>query len=89
MNTTLKQRLKADAHHLHPVVMIGAKGLTPAIIAETDIALETHELLKVKINGAEKAHRHEMAEQLCTALHATLVQLIGNIAVLYRKRTKP
>ena len=85
MDTPLRQALKAKAHHLKPVVLLGAKGLTPAVISETDVALVAHELIKVKINGAEKEDRQAMAAELCQALQAELVQLIGNTAILYRQ----
>lgn len=85
MDKSLKQTLKASAHHLRPVVLLGAKGLTPAVIEETNIALLAHELIKVKINGAEKNDRQVMAAELCDALQASLVQLIGNTAIIYRK----
>ncbi len=85
MDTSIKQALKAKAHHLKPVVLLGAKGLTPAVVSETNLALLTHELIKVKINGAEKTERQAMATDLCQQLQAELVQLIGNTAVLYRK----
>ncbi|PWY56642.1 ribosome assembly RNA-binding protein YhbY [Legionella qingyii] len=85
MDTALKKSLKAQAHHLKPVVLLGAKGLTEAVIAETDIALLSHELIKVKINGAEKEDRIIMADELCQQLHAELVQMIGNTVIMYRK----
>ncbi len=85
VNTSFRQDLKAQAHHLKPVVLLGAKGLTPAVIEETNVALVAHELIKEKINGAEKADRQTMAAELCQALKAELVQLIGNTAVIYRK----
>lgn len=85
MDASLKKSLKAQAHHLKPVVLLGAKGLTEAVIAETDIALLSHELIKVKINGAEKEDRIIMADELCQQLHAELIQLIGNTVIMYRK----
>lgn len=85
MDTSFKQSLKAQAHHLKPVVLLGAKGLTEAVIAETDIALASHELIKVKISGAEKEDKLQMATELCEKLQAELVQLIGNTAIIYRK----
>lgn len=85
MDTSFKQALKAKAHHLRPIVLLGAKGLTPAVVEETNIALLTHELIKVKINGAEKTDRQMMANDLCDQLQAELVQLIGNTAIIYRK----
>lgn len=85
MDSSLKKTLKSQAHHLKPVVLLGAKGLTEAVVAETDIALLSHELIKVKINGAEKEDRLIMAEELCQQLHAELVQMIGNTVIMYRK----
>ncbi len=85
MNTSFKQALKVKAHHLKPVVLLGAKGLTPAVIEETNIALLSHELIKVKINGAEKADRQIIAADMCQQLGAELVQLIGGTAIIYRK----
>ena len=85
MDTSFRQTLKAKAHHLRPVVLLGAKGLTPAVVDETNIALSSHELIKVKINGAEKADRQIIATELCQQLQADLVQLIGNTAIIYRK----
>lgn len=85
INTSLKQALKSQAHHLKPVVLLGSKGLTPAVVEETNIALIAHELIKVKINGAEKEDRILMANDLCKQLDAHLIQLIGNTAVVYRK----
>ena len=85
MKTSFKQDLKAKAHHLKPVVLLGAKGLTPAVVEETNNALLIHELIKVKISGAEKPERLIIANELCEQLGADLVQLIGSTAILYRK----
>ncbi|STX30097.1 putative RNA-binding protein [Legionella beliardensis] len=86
MDSTFKQALKARAHHLKPVVLLGAKGLTPAITEETNVALNAHELIKVKINGAEKEDRQKMAADLCQQVGAELIQMIGNTVVLYREK---
>jgi len=85
MDTSTRQALKAQAHHLKPVVLIGAKGLTDAVINETEHALVAHELIKVKINGAEKEDRQLMSQELCERLNAVLVQSIGNTAIIYRE----
>lgn len=85
MDTSVKQSLKARAHSLKPVVLIGAKGLTPAVVEETNAALLAHELIKVKLYGVEKPERKLIAESLCESLKAELVQLIGNMVVVYRK----
>ena len=64
---------------------MGVKGLTDAVVEETNIALLSHELIKVKINGAEKADRQLIAAELCKQLQAELIQLIGSTAIIYRK----
>jgi RNA-binding protein len=88
VDKVLKQSLKIQAHHLKPVILLGAKGLTEAVINETDIALLTHELIKVKINGAEKEDRLTMATNLSEQLKADIIQQIGHTLVLYRKNEK-
>ncbi len=85
MDTAVRKSLKAKAHHLKPVILLGAKGLTPGVIEETNIALLTHELIKVKINGAERDARVVIANEICSQLQAELVQLIGCTAIIYRK----
>ncbi len=85
MDTLSKQALKAKAHHLKPVILMGSKGLTPAVVNETNVALIAHELIKVKINGAEKEDRLQITAELCQQLQAHLIQFIGHTAVLYRK----
>jgi RNA-binding protein len=81
-----KIRLRAQAHALKPVVLLGQHGYTPAVQAEIDHALEDHELIKVKIPGDDRTFRTEIITQICQELHAELVQTIGKVAVLYRKR---
>jgi RNA-binding protein len=92
MKPTLKPAqirfLRAQAHHLNPVVMVGGKGVTETLLAELDSALNCHELIKVSI-AAPREERKEIAAMLCEASKATLVQLIGGIAVLYRPALKP
>ncbi len=79
-----KRELKQQAHHLHPVIIMGQHGLTPAVIAETEIALNAHELIKVKINGQDRDERKEITTALCEATQSELVQSIGNMAIIYR-----
>lgn len=85
MDKSFIRALKARAHHLNPVILVGAKGLTEALLAETNQALITHELIKVKIHGQEREERASMAQSIAEALDAHLVQLIGTIAVFYRE----
>ena len=75
---------RADAHHLDPVVMIGADGLTPAVIKEADGALNAHGLIKVRVLGDDRAAREAMYAQLCDELNAAPIQHIGKLLVLWR-----
>ena len=84
MNAVDKKRLKAEAHTLKPVVMIGQAGLTGAVLAEIELALDNHELIKVKIR-AERDERQKISEEIVLSTRAELVQSIGQIAVLYRQ----
>ena len=81
-----KRSLKARAHKLRPVVMVGARGLTEAVIRETDQALSHHELIKVKLAGRERRAVEALTDQLALATGAELVGIVGRIAVLYRLR---
>lgn len=80
MNAAEIRKLRATAHNLNPVVMIGQAGLTAAVLAEIDGALNAHELIKIKIR-AEKEERIQISQQT----GAELVQNIGQITVVYRK----
>lgn len=85
MDNKQKAVLVGKAHHLNPVVMIGQKGLTANVIAETEQALNAHELIKVKVVADDKQLRTEIINQLCSELNAEHLKLIGNIAIIYRK----
>ena len=87
MNSVDKKQLRANAHALKPVVMIGQSGLTDAVLAEVELALDSHELIKVKIR-AERDERKQISEKMCAMTGAELVQSIGQIAVLYRLNPK-
>ncbi len=80
-----KRQLKGRAHHLKPVVMIGQHGLTENVLNEIEIALETHELIKVRVSGADRDERKAMQEKIRQQSGAELVQSIGHIAVYYRR----
>ena len=75
---------RAAAHHLAPVVMIGADGLTPAVLRETDAALGAHGLIKLKVFDEDRQAREDMLAQICDRLSAAPVQHIGKLLVLYR-----
>ncbi len=85
MEAKRKHRLKARAHTLKPVVLLGQRGLTDAVLAEIDHALTAHELIKVRVNADDRKARQEMVRTICERLHAEPVQLLGRVVTLYRK----
>ena len=82
--TQIKQ-LKALAHKLKPIVTVGQHGMKESINDEIAIALDFHQLIKVKINLGDRDERDQLVKELNTHHKAELIQRIGNIAVLYRR----
>jgi len=87
VNPTDKKKLRADAHTLKPVVTIGQSGLTAPVLAEIELALDHHELIKVKIR-AERDSRKLISEQIHNETGAEIIQSIGQIVVIYRLNPK-
>jgi len=89
MSLTQKQKrhLIGLAHKLKPVVMTGNAGLTEGVLAETEGALEHHELIKVKLR-AERDERAEMQAAIVAATQAEVVQAVGQVLVLFRRNPK-
>lgn len=87
---TSKQRkyLEKEAHDMQPVVIIGGAGLTEGVIQMVETSLAAHELLKIKFNEY-KEEKHELTDAICSNCNATLVRIIGNVAILYREAEKP
>lgn len=80
-----KRHLKAMAHPLRPVVIVGDNGLTEAVLAELENAIDHHELVKVKIRTGDRDGRQEMVMRLCEQTGAQLVQRVGHIVTLFRR----
>jgi RNA-binding protein len=83
-----KRYLRGIAHGLGPVIMIGQKGITPAVLKELDGALSFHELVKVKLADADREQRSESIEMLRAQSKAELVQTVGRIACFFRRNSK-
>ncbi len=81
-----RRTLRAAAHHLHPLVAIAGKGLTPTVMTEIDRCLTAHELIKVKLMGIEREDRAALLDQICAELKCAPVQHIGNILILWREK---
>jgi RNA-binding protein len=81
-----KQFLKGLAHPLAPVVRVGRGGVSNAVIEETKKSLQSHELIKVRIDADDSAVRKELAEKLASSADAHVAGMIGKTLILYRER---
>ena len=88
MELSERQRkyLRGLGHALNPVLLLGQHGVTPAVVAEMQRALQDHELIKVKFRGAEREDRDAGLAQLATATESVLIQRIGHTALYYKRR---
>lgn len=80
-----KRYLRGLAHDLKPVILVGAKGITDNLVAETGLAIDRHELIKVRVAAGDRELRDLWIAELCERADSALVARIGNIAVLYRR----
>jgi RNA-binding protein len=90
MELTPRERsaLRAAAHPLRPVVLIGDNGLTEAVLKEIDLNLSAHELIKVRAGTADREAREEMLSAICEALSCAAVHHLGKMLILYRYGAK-
>lgn len=84
LNPKERQALKARAHGLKPVVLLGNAGLSGPVMKEIDRALAAHELIKVKVPGEDRDERDSLFAEVAEALSAARVQAIGKLLVIYR-----
>ena len=86
LTSTQRRALRARAHSLSPVVMVGDAGLTTPVLNEIHRNLASHELIKIRVMSDEHAARDRFMGEICATLHAAPVQHIGKILVIYRPR---
>ncbi|NRO98458.1 RNA-binding protein [Paraburkholderia sp. NMBU_R16] len=79
-----RAELRAQAHALKPVVLIGGDGLTDAVLAEIKVHLAAHELIKIRVFGDEREARAAIYEQICDTLGAAPIQHIGKLLVVWK-----
>ena len=84
LKASQKKNLRAQVHHLKPVVTVADKGLSESVVAEIERALNDHELIKIKLR-ADRDTRKAWVESIATQCKAELVQSIGQVASFYRK----
>ena len=80
-----RRALRAKAHHLQPVVIIGQHGASPAVLHEIDQALLKHVLIKVRVFSDDRTEREELLQRICAEMECTAVQHLGKVLVLWRE----
>ena len=84
-----KNYLRGIAHNKNPVVSIGGKGLTDAVMNEIELALEKHELVKIKLPSNSKSEKVALMALITSKSDSEPVQLIGRVGVIYRPAQEP
>lgn len=85
LTSVQRRALRAQAHHLNPVVSVAGNGLSPSVLAEINHNLAAHELIKVRVYGEDRDAREQLMNNICEQTGAASIQHIGNILVLWRK----
>ena len=85
LEKSFKYQLKSQAHSLKPVVLLGTKGLTQAVMDEIEQVLLVNELIKIKLAGIERDERKNVVQTICQSVNAHFIQVIGQVATIYRK----
>ena len=83
-----KKRLRGLGHKLKPVITVGTGGLSDSLLVEFERSLEHHELMKVKVTTGDRDERETAIRTLCEYSSAQLIQRVGNIGLLFRKKKK-
>jgi RNA-binding protein len=86
LTSQTRRTLKSKAHSLRPVVIIGGRGITPSVLLEIDAVLQTHELIKIRVNAENREDRQEMIKQIIEHTQAEIVGVVGHVVVIYRKK---
>ena len=88
LNTKQIKQLKSLGHQLNPIVTVGQHGMKESINTELALALDFHQLVKIKVGLGDREKRNELIDTLTTHHSATLIQRIGNIALLYKRNSE-
>ena len=83
-----KKHLRRLGHDLHPIVLVGQRGLTPGVVGELKLALEHHELVKLRARVGDRESRDEIFAELARQTGSEFVYRIGNVALFYRQNNE-
>ena len=83
-----KKTLRGFGHKLKPVILVGAGGLSESLLEEFERSLEHHELMKIRVSTGDREQRDAIIATLCERSGAELVQRVGNVGLLFRRKRK-
>jgi RNA-binding protein len=83
-----KKHLRKLGHDLHPVVLVGQRGLNPGVVEELKLALEHHELVKLRARVGDRESRDAILGELARLTESEFVYRIGNVGLFYKKNSK-
>jgi RNA-binding protein len=82
-----KKHLRRLGHELHPIVLVGKHGLTPGVAEELRLALEHHELVKLRARVGSREDRDAIFVELARLTGSEFVYRIGNVSLFYKKNS--
>lgn len=85
ITTSLRNQLRAAAHDLRPLVLIGDNGLTDAVLKEINVHLTVHQLIKIRVAGDDREERKAMYKTICTELEAEPIHHLGKVLTIYKE----
>ncbi|MDH5392233.1 MAG: ribosome assembly RNA-binding protein YhbY [Gammaproteobacteria bacterium] len=85
LSKTQIKHLRKLTHDLKPVIMLGQNGFTDAVLNELNIALDRHELVKIKLSGSDREMRDQLIDNICEQTRSQQVQSIGKTVTIYRR----
>ena len=87
-NASRRRQIKGLAHELEPLIQIGMQGVTDGVMKNIDSALKNHELIKIKFLE-HKDEKEELVRKIVEQIGSELIDIIGNIAILYKQNPDP
>jgi RNA-binding protein len=80
-----KKHLRRLGHDLHPIVLVGQRGMNPGVVEELKLALEHHELVKLRVRAGTREDRDAILGELATRSGSEFVFRVGNVGLFYKK----
>jgi len=85
LNERQKKYLRRLGHDLHPIVLVGQRGMNPGVVEELKLALEHHELVKLRVRAGSREDRDAILAELASQSGSEFIFRIGNVGLFYKK----